>query len=415
MLKNILQHFGGHKLHKATQLDNLPRMRKLIEAGADVNQPGPQGATPLFFTANLGSVQGAKLLLDNGAKIDHAIGEGGTTLHSALLKNHEDLAIFLLDNGANHNRATQAGVTPLHLAALGGMTAVVGRLLRGGANIRTLTGQKQGIIYCAMAGMTFRRSDDASCMSLLFASGADPRDGAEVLRDNLEGFSEDARNALRKELDALAQKTEDAELRDFITRFRGHMDGALLSALLGPLTRSDDDELRDWWYSEPRVTEFWDKKRIPFVYVFEPDEDREFITAADAAVKNFLKLTAEDRLQLTPLLEENCREICDDTEYGEEVAEWLNADSKNAAALWDSVSAPEAILVQRRHRRDKDIYIQMSLDCKWERESGIQMVFRKGMALTRISVMDGWLTDADALGLEDSEDKLLSSFYKRTK
>jgi|GEM_PF-1787319 len=413
MLKNILQYIGGQKLHKATQLDNIPRMRKLIAAGADVNEPGPQGATPLFFTANLGSVQAAKLLLDNGAKVDTAIGEGGTALHSALLKNHEDLAIFLLDNGANPNKVTQAGVSPLHLAALGGMTAVVSRLLRGGANIRTLTGQKQGIIYCAMAGMTFRHSDDASCLSLLFASGADPRDGADVLRDNLQGFSPDTLDALRKELDVLAQRTEDAELRDFITRFRGHMDGALLSPLLGPLTRSDDEELRDWWYSEPRVVPFWDKKKIPFVYVFEPDEDTEFIAAADAAVKNFLKLTADDRLQLTPLLEENCREICDETEYGEEVATWL--DAGNAAALWDSVSAPETILVQRRHRRDKDIYIQMSLDCKWERESGIQMVFRKGMALTRISVMDGWLTDADAHGLEDSEDKLLSRFYKKSK
>lgn len=413
MLKNILQYLGGHKLHKATQLDNIPRMRKLIEAGADVNEPGPQGATPLFFTANLGSVQAAKILLNNGAKIDAAIKEGGTTLHSALLKNHEDLTIFLLDNGANPNKATQAGVTPLHLAALGGMTPVVSRLLRGGANIRALTGQKQGIIYCAMAGMTFRHADDASCLSLLFASGADPRDGADVLRDNLEGFSEDARNALRKELDALAQKTENAELRDFIRRFRGHMDGALLSPLLGSLTRSDDKEFRDWWYSEPRATPFWDRKKIPFVYVFEPDEDTEFIAAADAAVKSFLKLAVDDRLQLTPLLEENCREVCKDAGYGKEVAQWL--DAGNAAALWDSVSPPESILVQRRHRRDKDIYIQMRMDCKWERENGLQMVFRKGLALTRISVMDGWLTDADAYGLEDSEDKLLSRFCKKSK
>lgn len=413
MLRNIMQFFGGNKLHKATQLDNIPRIRKLIEAGADVNEPGPQGATPLFFTANLGSVQAAKILLDNGAKVDAAISEGGTTLHSALLKNHADLALFLLDKGANPNKATQAGVTPLHLAALGGMANVVGRLLRDGANIRALTGQKQGMIYCAMAGMTFRQTDDASCLSLLFASGADPRDGAETLRDNLEGFSEDARKALRKELDALLRTSEDVELCRLITRLRGHMDGELQSFLLGPLTRSDDDELKDWWYSEPQPVPFWNNEKIPFIYVFDPGEDMEFVAAADTVVKNFLKLTNGDRLQLTPLLEENCRKVCDDTEYGEEVAQWL--DAGNATALWDSVFPPENILVQRRHRRDRDIYIQMSLDCKWEREHGLQMVFRKGLALTRISVMDGWLTDADAYGLEDSEDKLLSRFHKKAK
>lgn len=401
MLRKVLQYFGGHKLHKAAQLDNIPRMRTLIAQGADVNETGPEGATPLFFTASLGSVQGAKLLLDNGADINRAIPEGGTALHSALLKHHADLSQFLIDKGANIHKATTAGVTPLHLAALGNLTPILGRLLRAGANIRAVTSQGQGLIYCAMAGMTLQNSDDPACLKLLFAAGADPRIGSATLVENMDGFSAPAVATLRTELENLAKTTQDEELRTFTTNLLSAMAGNIRSPLLGELVRSDDEEFQDWWYSAPVAIPFWNKAKIPFVYVFTPGEDAEFITAADKAVHNFLKQTNENRLALSPFLAENRRDV-------------LGEDVPDAADIWSQITPPDVIQIHRRHCRDMDVYIHMGMDCEWEQRTGLQLVFRRGLKLTRVSRQDGWLTDADAYDIPDSEDDLLSRFSKKS-
>ena len=116
-------------LHRAAQLNEIDRMREYIAKGADVNAKDRIGVTPLFYTANDGSVEAARLLLKHGADILHTVPGGGTVLHSALLKEHEDLALFFIDQGANVNQATVAGVTPLHMAAQSGLRAVVARLL----------------------------------------------------------------------------------------------------------------------------------------------------------------------------------------------------------------------------------------------------------------------------------------------
>lgn len=421
MLRYLLsQIFGKDKLHKAAQKGDFARMRKHIAKGADVNAPGPQGATPLFFTANTGSVEAAKLLLDHGAKVNHTLPEGGQPLHSALLQRHLDLSLFLLDNGADIHKATVAGVRPLHLAALAGLTPVLGRLLREGADMHALTTQGQTVLYCALAGMSLNNSNDAGCVRMLFASGVDPRIGAAVMEENMEGFSDAAKLALRRELETLAGTTQDEAMRRFIAQHIGTMSGKRISPFAGELTQSDDPDLDDWWYSAPIAVPFWDGRKLPFVYVFSPVEDPDFITAADNAAANFCKLTREARLALTPLVDENCRMSVENTDYGPDTEalqqRWLGSPgSEDRTPLWNCLTSPETIYIQRRHRRDQDIYVHMGMDCEWEEEHGLQFVFRKGLHCTRVSQQDGWLTEADAFDLPDSEDKLLSMFGKKPK
>ena len=398
LLKKLFYYIGPNQLHKATQAGDIKRMRSLIQRGADVNAPGPQKATPLFFTANTGNVESAKLLLANGAKINHAFQEGGTVLHSALMRQHEDLSHFLIDSRANINKKTDSGVTPLHLAALAGMTSVLSRLLREGANIHALTNDGQNSVYCVLAGMTLRNAEDAACLRMLFDAGVDPRIGADVLEDNMVGFSEKSKQALRKELEAMAARAGDAETKQFVARMTAAMSGRMHSPLLNNLTQSDDEDLPNWWYSEPVAFPFWNDRKIPVVYVFSPQEDQKFVLAADAAIERFLKLTREDRLDLTPLVEES------------RDAAGFDDGSDN---VWDDLAPPSLIQVHRRHRRDGDIYVQMGMECEWEPEDGLQFVFRKGLRITRVSRQDGWLTEADALDIADREDTLLSQFSKK--
>jgi hypothetical protein len=71
---------------------------------------------------------------------------------------------------------------------------------------------------------------------------------------------------------------------------------------------------------------------------------------------------------------------------------------------------PSEIYVTRRPKNDQDIYIQIACECDWEEEHGLQLVFRQGKKLTRVSSQDGHITEADAYGRPDEEDELLSQF-----
>ena len=82
---------------------------------------------------------------------------------------------------------------------------------------------------------------------------------------------------------------------------------------------------------------------------------------------------------------------------------------KNPNEIWNFIQST-AIYITRRYYNDRDIYVQVACECTWEQEHGLQFVFRQGKKLTRASPQDGHLTEADAWGKPDTEDKLLSEF-----
>ena len=77
--------------------------------------------------------------------------------------------------------------------------------------------------------------------------------------------------------------------------------------------------------------------------------------------------------------------------------------------IWKFVH-PQEIYVTRRSYNDCDIYVQITCECDWEQEHGLQLVFRQGRKLTRVSEQGGHLTEADAFDIPDSEDNLLAQF-----
>ena len=397
MLRKLLSLFGPKKLHIAAQEGDVQKMRKLINNGADVNAVGPQKATPLFFTANTGSVEAARLLLNNGADINFAIPEGGTALHSALLKGHADLALFLIDKGADIHKATYTNVQPLHVAALSGLPLVVRRLIQEGADIHAVTAKEQNPLLLALLGFGTGKTDDPACVRMLFRAGCDPRKGNMLEEGLLDYISESAQALLREELESLIKRAGDDDLRRYVQKFLGRMNARDLpdrpkSAVLGPLTPSDEPGFEGWWECEPILVPFWDEAEATVLCEFDPATDKEFIAEADAALSAFLKKTPMDRLTVTPLLDAHCRAVYDAPGH----------DPENRDELWEFVTPPKAIHV-RRHR-DRDIYVAMDMECDWEEERGVRLVFRKGEQCTRVSQCDGYLTDADALGVDDAGD-----------
>ena len=109
--------------------------RALVEAGNDVDAPGPDGTTALHWAVRQDRAGIAKLLLRAGADADAANRYGMTPLSLAGTNGNPETAALLLDAGADPNRATPEGETPLMTAARTGNPEVLRLLLTHGARV----------------------------------------------------------------------------------------------------------------------------------------------------------------------------------------------------------------------------------------------------------------------------------------
>jgi hypothetical protein len=150
--------------------------------------------------------------------------------------------------------------------------------------------------------------------------------------------------------------------------------------------------------STPAAVSFFGRKPLRFILTVE-DADGDYPNDVNDAIGAFLRLGERDRFTASQHVNESYRAFLGATDI--EPLDVTNADD-----IWRFVRATEA-LVCRRHRRDKDVYVQVLCECEWEPEHGLQLVFRRGAILVRVSEQDGHLTRADAYDVPDEEDEWL--------
>ncbi|XP_055588726.1 ankyrin repeat domain-containing protein 29, partial [Uranotaenia lowii] len=92
------------------------------------------GTTALFFAAQGGFVDVARILLKAGAPVDCSSVDGGTPLFVACQGGHETMVSELLSHGANVHACMKDRATPLFIAAQNGHGAVLKLLLAAGAH-----------------------------------------------------------------------------------------------------------------------------------------------------------------------------------------------------------------------------------------------------------------------------------------
>ena len=154
--------------------------------------PRPEGGfTALLHAVLAGDPDCVRVLLNAGANVNEAGPDGVTALILALVKRHEQLAIILLDQGADPS-PTDAGYTALHVASATGQVAAVKALLAHGANPNARLGKPQSFTEAFISGtstspgsgladmigatpfMVAAKAVDARIMRVLAAGGADP-------------------------------------------------------------------------------------------------------------------------------------------------------------------------------------------------------------------------------------------------
>lgn len=125
-------------LPEAAALGDAARCRALLDAGARVEDPSPDGWPPLHLAAFFGRADVVDVLLAHQASptVLSTSAQGNSALHAALAgMGDQHVVDALLRAGADVNAPDAHQVRPIHLAASRGNIALLEQLVQLGARI----------------------------------------------------------------------------------------------------------------------------------------------------------------------------------------------------------------------------------------------------------------------------------------
>lgn len=153
----------------AVRTGDAAAVRALLERGARVGTPEPDGTTALHWAAHREQMEIAGLLLAAGAAVDAANRYGVTPLALASVNGDAAMIARLLAAGADPNLPNPEGETPLMTAARTGNAEALDVLLAAGAEVDAVEAWRgQTALHWAAA------QNQAAAVEALLAVGADP-------------------------------------------------------------------------------------------------------------------------------------------------------------------------------------------------------------------------------------------------
>lgn len=153
----------------------------------------------------------------------------------------------------------------------------------------------------------------------------------------------------------------------------------MISKIAGQLTQ--DENFEEWWNSELIEIPYFQNKRLKIV--FTEAENESYLTLADIALDSFMHLSISDRQIHSSKITENYKQNL--------IFEYTpRLELKSDNEIWNFVHPNIIILAQNEVG---EIYVLIECGCDWEEEHGLQLVFKNGQQLTRVSYNDGGLED----------------------
>eukprot|EP01041_Mallomonas_annulata_P000701 gene701-1342_t len=117
-------------LHEACVKGDIEAVTSLIEGGASVNAPNPNGLTsPIHIACAAGNMSLTQLLVKKGAKIGAKNSSGMSPLHIVCDRQNPLLAIYLVKKGADLSSRNKSGETPMHKMCHWGMDSLLRQIL----------------------------------------------------------------------------------------------------------------------------------------------------------------------------------------------------------------------------------------------------------------------------------------------
>jgi len=137
---NEADDYGVTSLFLACANGSSGMVEELLKAGADPNAADWSGVAPLMMCARTGNLDTVKLLLARGAKVNSAeTRQEQTALMWAAAEKHPDMVQALIERSADVNAHTKGGFTALMFAAQQGDLDSARALLAAGADINAAT------------------------------------------------------------------------------------------------------------------------------------------------------------------------------------------------------------------------------------------------------------------------------------
>jgi hypothetical protein len=121
-----------------------------------------------------------------------------------------------------------------------------------------------------------------------------------------------------------------------------------------------------------------------------------------AAIRNLLAADRSLLLDASEHVFQYCRDTLADTGpdhlgYDEAAAHGLRAlGIERPADVWKHVRLGDSLRVCRDRGRGRDVYLSCECNCDWEGEHGLQLVFRDGLAVSKVGPYDGHVTNVSA-------------------
>lgn len=155
-------------------------------------------------------------------------------------------------------------------------------------------------------------------------------------------------------------------------------DKRTLAEIVGPLKANPD--YKGWYESEPVLLPYIGK---PVKVVFCKGDDAVFMKEAEVLLKRFLRLSESDHLGDSKWVER----------YYQACINELGVSPlaiKSPQDVWKFIT-PQQVFIEVGPTGK--YYVTLSCTCDWEKTNGLQLVFREGKKLTRVSGHDGQYED----------------------
>lgn len=153
----------------------------------------------------------------------------------------------------------------------------------------------------------------------------------------------------------------------------------MISKIVGQLTQ--DEHFDEWWNSELIGIPYFQNEQLKIV--FTEAENDSYFEFADIALSNFMQLSDSDRYA-------HCAKVIENYKQNLMLGYTPKLELISDNIIWNYVYPIVIVLDQNE---TGDIFVLVECGCEWEEEHGLQLVFKNGQQLTRVSYNDGVLED----------------------
>jgi ankyrin repeat protein len=152
---------GATPAYLAAKFAEIPILRALKAAGADVNAALPDGSTPMMAALETGKINslGGEGLGEDRRDRNVFFRAYNTQTDAEIERDVLAILELVADSGGNVNAADKRGSTALHAAAQSGMNGAIEFLVRRGADVNTKNRRGQTALQIAEAPRKNRGGD----------------------------------------------------------------------------------------------------------------------------------------------------------------------------------------------------------------------------------------------------------------